>query len=191
MNACRPTRTQCSCSHVIALPSLPRTRIASVSRHCLSYNLWNHGKGATAASGRQTMWCWIDWCALVISLLRMEDVNQVSSATWVIRRNMPAMGIMIGRRASEVFEELMRVVFVRVSVDSGVPDGEAGRSSILLSVGGETEIDGLKVALGAADAAGRTQLRNSKYNMDMYIRRGYILLRPHPCRKLHLSAAAS
>ena len=117
-------------------------------------------------------------------------MNQVRSAMWVIRMDMPAMGIIIGRPGSEVFEEFVRVVFVRVSVDVGVPNDGPGRSSIL-SVDGETETDGLKVGLGAADAAGRTQLRNGEYNIDMYIHRGYILLRPHPCRKLHLSAAAS
>ena len=106
-----------------------------------------------------------------MNILRVEDENQVSSTTWVIRSDMPAMGITIGRRASVIFEGFMRVVFLRVSVDVGVPDDGFGRSSTL-------SVDGGKVGGGAADAARKTLLSKGEYNIDMYTRRGYISLRP-------------
>ena len=87
------------------------------------------------------------------------------------------MGIMVGPRASVVFEGLMRVVFLRVGVEVGVPDDGPG-SSNMLSVDGETEVDGLMVGSGAADTAGRTLLSKDEYNMDTYTLRGYISLRP-------------
>ena len=79
----------------------------------------------------------------------------------------------------------MRVVFLRSSVDGGVPDDGFARSN-MLSVDGETEVDGLKMGARAAHAAGRILLSNGEYNIDMYTRRGYISL-----RLLNSSGAAS
>ena len=98
---------------------------------------------------------------------------------------MPATGIMVGRRASVVFERFMKVVFLSSSVDVGVLEDRFGRSS-MLSVDGETEVDGLKVGAGAADVVGKTLLSNGEYNIDMYTRRGYISL-----KLLNSSGAAS
>ena len=79
------------------------------------------------------------------------------------------MGIMVGWRVSVVLEGFMRVAFLRSSVDVGVTEDGFGRSS-MLSVDGESEVDGLKVGGGAADVAGRILLSNGENNIDMYTR---------------------
>ena len=87
------------------------------------------------------------------------------------------MGIMVGPGASVVFEGFMRVLFLKVGVDVGVP-GDELRSSSMLAVDGETEVDGSMVGSGAADTAGSTLLSKDEYNMDTYTLRGYTSLRP-------------
>lgn len=64
MNLSNPANAHSNCCHVITLPWFSRIRSAIVSRHCLPYRLWNHGRGATGSLGCQVTFSRIPECAL-------------------------------------------------------------------------------------------------------------------------------